>query len=60
MATKLTLLGCALLAWGGVAAVSSLALPDTRFVLPLVLAAMLAGTGGLVLSIIGAAGYERY
>lgn len=60
MATKLTLMGGALLAWAGVAAVSGLALPDNRFGVPLVIAAMLAATGGLVLSIIGAAGYERY
>ena len=60
MANKPTLLGCALLAWGGLASLSSLGLPDTRFALPLVIAGMLAGTAGLVLAIIGAAAYERY
>ena len=60
MASKMTLLGCAILAWGGIAAVSSIPMAGTRYAMPLVIAAMLAGTGGLVVSIIGAAQYERY
>ena len=60
MANKPTLLGCALLAWGGIASLSSLGVPDTRFAVPLVLLGLGAGTAGLVLAIIGAAFYERY
>lgn len=60
MASKLTLLGSALLAWGIVSALAAVALTDTRYAMILVIAALFAATGGLVLSIIGGAIYERY
>ena len=60
MVSKLTLLGSALLAWGGIAAVSSLAIDLVAWKFPLVIGGLVAATGGLVLSIIGAARYEPY
>ena len=58
MVSKLVLLGSALLAWGGVAAVCSVTLVGTRFEIPLVLLGLGSATGGLVVSIIGAARYD--
>lgn len=60
MVSKLTLLGSALLAWGGIAAVSSLAIDLVAWKFPLVIGGLASATGGLVLSIIGAARYEPY
>lgn len=60
MTSKLTILGFGIFAWAGIAGVSALALPDSRFSIPLVIAALLASTGALVLSIIGAARHEPY
>lgn len=60
MASKMTLLGSAILAWGGIMTLGSFGLMGTRYGMPLVIIGMLAGTGGLVVSIIGAAKYERY
>jgi len=60
MPSKLTLLGSALIAWGAVAALAGLPFEDTRFSVPLISAALASATAGLVLSIIGAAKYERY
>lgn len=60
MVSKLTLLGSALLAWGGIAVVSSLAIDTVAWKAPMVTAGLVAGTGGLVLSIIGAAKYTEY
>lgn len=60
MASKLILLGSALFAWGIVTALSALSLAETRYDTPLAFLAMGAATGGLVVSIIGAARYERY
>ncbi|HET6403608.1 MAG TPA: hypothetical protein VFH78_03085 [Candidatus Thermoplasmatota archaeon] len=60
MVSKLTLLGSALLAWGGIAALSGLVIDGTRFEIALVITALLTATGGLVVSIIGAARYEPY
>lgn len=60
MPSKLTLLGSALLAWGVVAALAAVPLMESRFHTWLVALALGAATAGLVLSIIGAAKYERY
>lgn len=60
MASKLTLLGSALLAWAIVVALTAVPMADTRFAWVIVPIALAAATGGLVLSIIGAAQYERY
>lgn len=60
MVSKLTLLGSALLAWGGIAVVSSLAVDAVAWKAPMVTAGLVSGTAGLVLSIIGAARYTPY
>lgn len=60
MTSKLTILGFGIFAWSAVIAVGGLALPDSRFGVPLVVTAMLAATGALVVSIIGAARHEPY
>ena len=60
MVSKLTLLGSALLAWGGVAVVSSLAVDVIAWKMPMVISGLAAATGGLVLSIIGGARYTPY
>lgn len=60
MASKLTLLGSALLAWAIAVALAAVPLAQTRYAWPISVAALLAATGGLVVSIIGAARYEPY
>lgn len=58
--SKLTLLGYALLAWSGIVGLAAVAWAgtDSRFVPIAAPVAVLGGTGGLVLCIVGAARHE--
>jgi hypothetical protein len=60
MASKLTLLGSAILGWAIVVALCAVPLAESRMAWVIVPVALAAATAGLVLSIIGAAQYERY
>ena len=58
MVSRMTLLSHALLAWGGVVGLGALSLPDARFSVPLAIVGIAAGTGGLVVGVIGAARHD--